>query len=70
MYVADLNDDLSVKDLQDMIDCDVLDRIGTNGFCLLVETKSVTQEWSDEHSLNYFTNRRSPETWERILNDN
>lgn len=69
MYVADLNDDLSVKDLQDMIDCDVLDGISTNGFCLLVEQKSVTQERSEEHPLNYYSNNANPEEWEKVLSN-
>lgn len=68
MYVADLDENLSVEGLQDMIDSYVLDRIGTNGFCKLFEQKSVTQEWYDEHPLNYSDNNANPAEWERVLN--
>ena len=69
MYVCDFNDDLSVDDLQVMIDQYVLDRCSTNGFCRLFEQKSVIQEWEDEHPLNYRENNNNPAVWERVLND-
>ena len=70
MYVCDFNEDLSVEELQEMINQRVLDRCSTNGFCRLFEQKSVTQEWEDEHPLNYRENNENPAEWERVLNDN
>lgn len=70
MYVCDLDDNLSVNELQDMINTYVLDRRSTDGFCLLQEVKSADIEWCDEHPLNYHTNSNNPAVWDKILNDN
>lgn len=69
MYVCDLNGDLSTKDLHKMIDTYVLDRISTNGFCLLKEEKSKDIEWDDDYPLNYRDKSNNPDEWEKCLEE-
>lgn len=70
MYVCDLGDNLSINEMQDIINDRVLNRISTTGFCLLQAVKSAETEWSDEHPLNYRNNSNNSDMWEKALNDN
>lgn len=73
MYFVDLNEGLDIKEYERMINDSVLDRISTNGYCLLVENKSreLTEneldDW-DNNPLNYIDNIQNPENWESLLN--
>lgn len=73
MYFVDLNEGLDIKEYERMINDSVLDRISTNGYCLLVENKSreLTEneldDW-DNNPLNNIDNTQNPENWESLLN--
>lgn len=73
MYFVDLNEGLDIKEYERMINDSVLDRISTNGYCLLVENKSreLTEneldDW-DNNQLNYIDNIQNPDNWESLLN--
>ena len=69
MYVCNLEGNLSTDTLHKMIDNDVLDRISTNGFCLLKEEKSKEVEWSDDYPLNNCDKSDDPSEWEKCLDD-
>lgn len=73
MYFVDLNNGLDIKEYERMINDSVLDRISTNGYCLLVEnrsrelTESELDDW-DNNPLNYIDNIQNPDNWESLLN--
>ena len=73
MYFVDLNEGFDIKEYERMINDSVLDRISTNGYCLLVENKSreLTEneidDW-DNNPLNNIDNIQNPENWESLLN--
>lgn len=73
MYFVDLNEGLGIKEYERMINDSVLDRISTNGYCLLVENKSreLTENELDDwnnNPLNNIDNIPNPENWESLLN--
>lgn len=73
MYFVDLNDGFDIKEYERMINDYVLDRISTNGYCLLVENKSreltdsELDDW-DNNPLNNVDNIQNPDNWESLLN--
>lgn len=73
MYFVDLNDGFDIKEYERMINDYVLDRISTNGYCLLVEeksrelTESELDDW-DNNPLNNIDNIQNPDNWESLLN--
>lgn len=73
MYFVDLNEGFDIKEYERMINDSVLDRISTNGYCLLVEEKSreLTDselgDW-DNNPLNNIDNIQNPDNWESLLN--
>ena len=73
MYFVDLNEGFDIKEYEQMINETVLDRISTNGYCLLVENKSreLTEneldDW-DNNPLNNIDNIQNPDNWESLLN--
>ena len=73
MYFVDLNDGFDIKEYEEMINDYVLNRISTNGYCLLVEnnsrelTESELDDW-DNNPLNYIDNIQNPDNWESLLN--
>lgn len=73
MYFVDLNEGFDIKEYERMINDSVLDRISTNGYCLLVEnksrelTESELDDW-DNNPLNYIDNIQNPDNWESLLN--
>lgn len=73
MYFVDFNEGIDIKEYERMINDSVLDRISTNGYCLLVENKSreLTEneldDW-DNNPLNNIDNIQNPENWESLLN--
>lgn len=69
MYVCDLEGNLSTATLNDMIDNYVLNRISTNGFCLLKEEKSKEVEWGDDYPLNNCDISNNPDEWEKCLDN-
>ena len=73
IYFVDLNEGFDIKEYERMINDSVLDRISTNGYCLLVEnksrelTESELDDW-DNNPLNYIDNIQNPDNWESLLN--
>ena len=61
----------SEKDYQEMINRYVLDRISTNGHCLLKEVKRVgmDDEVFEGHPLNTFDGSEDINVWEEVLNE-
>lgn len=73
MYFVDFKEGLDIKEYERMINDSVLDRLSTNGYCLLVGNKSreltdnELDDW-DNNPLNNIDNIQNPENWESLLN--
>lgn len=74
LYFYDLCGDYDIKEYEEMIKEYVLNRISTNGTCLLVKEKEkeITDEeyedW-DNHPMNLIDNINKKDKWEEWLNE-
>lgn len=74
LYFYDLSDDFDIEEYEELINRYVLDRISTNGVCLLVKDKEkqITDEeyedW-DNHPMNNKNNIKNKDKWEEWLNE-
>lgn len=71
IYLCDLANDWNIDEYQEMINRHVLDRISTNGYCLIVENKSreiTDEEWEDwdNSPINNFS--ATEKDWNDFIN--
>ena len=67
LYVCDLENNLTVPELEEMINDYVLSRTSTNGFCRLFKIKENEIDWNDDVQLNNIASNAKRETWENAL---